>query len=256
MSSSCSTTSTLLPRSRSRLAACRSAARCRAGAGRCWARPARTSRRSGRSRSGWPAGCAGPRRRTACPRRDSRRQVAQPHVVEKAQPRSDLAHHLVGDLAAWPPWMLKAVEPGLRMGQGGMFDLVDRQALVVTRRPCGPRSTCRASRLQPRALALRGRRAPPGSAPRSSRTAGGVGLAPAPLEVGDDPFPRMPALDVAHLARRWRPRHGRMNGMSSLPAAVQQQSAARPSWSASSNGLRRCPRRQWSRHALSSRPKL
>ena len=44
----------------------RSAGGCRAGAGRCSARRARRARRPGRTRSGWPAGSAAPRRRTAC----------------------------------------------------------------------------------------------------------------------------------------------------------------------------------------------
>ena len=45
------------------------AAGCRAGAGRWSARRGCRARRRGRSRSGWPAGCAGPRRRRAWRRR-------------------------------------------------------------------------------------------------------------------------------------------------------------------------------------------
>ena len=63
-------------RRRSPCCRCRAAAsappaagRCRAGAGRSTARRARRARRSAPSRSARPAGCAGSRRRTACPRR-------------------------------------------------------------------------------------------------------------------------------------------------------------------------------------------
>ena len=66
-SSSCSTTSTCC-RGRAGASACRSGARCRAGAARCAARRARTSRRSAPSRSATRAGCAAPRRPTACRR--------------------------------------------------------------------------------------------------------------------------------------------------------------------------------------------
>ena len=45
-------------------AACSRGAGCRAGAARWWARPGCTARRPGRSRSGWPGGCAAPRRPT------------------------------------------------------------------------------------------------------------------------------------------------------------------------------------------------
>ena len=49
------------------LRACRSAAGCRAGGGRWTARPGRRGPRPARCRSGWPAGCAGPRRPTGWP---------------------------------------------------------------------------------------------------------------------------------------------------------------------------------------------
>ena len=59
-------------RGRAAAAACRAGVRCRAGAGRSTVRRARTARRSGRSRSGWPAGCAGSRRPTAWRNRATR----------------------------------------------------------------------------------------------------------------------------------------------------------------------------------------
>ena len=68
VSSSCSTTMTVLPRSRSRASVVR-ACDCRADAGRSTARPEHRARRSGSSQSAWRDGCAafaaGERRRRA-----------------------------------------------------------------------------------------------------------------------------------------------------------------------------------------------
>jgi hypothetical protein len=63
--SSCSTTSTVLPLARSEPGASRSAGRCRGRAGRWRVRRARRARRKGSSRAGPRGGCAGPRRRRA-----------------------------------------------------------------------------------------------------------------------------------------------------------------------------------------------
>ena len=64
VSSSCSTTTTVLPWSRSR-ARVSSSGRCRGGAGRSKARRGCRARRPGRSRSARPGGCAASRRRKA-----------------------------------------------------------------------------------------------------------------------------------------------------------------------------------------------
>ena len=85
-------------RGRAAAAASRAAGRCRAGAGRSRARPAHRARRSGRSRSGWPAGCAGSRRPTAC-RSRATGQIVEPDIVQEAQPLADLPQDALGDLA-------------------------------------------------------------------------------------------------------------------------------------------------------------
>ena len=94
--SSCSTTITVLPRSRNRRG-CRSGARCRAGAGRSRARPRCRGRPRATSRSVWPAD---PLRLAARQRgrRPLEREVADAHVVEEAQALVDLAQDQAGDL--------------------------------------------------------------------------------------------------------------------------------------------------------------
>jgi hypothetical protein len=182
MSSSCSTTSTLLPRSR-RCAGCRSGGRCRAGAGRCWARPARTSRRSGPSRSGWPGGCAG---LAAAERLGAavQAQVVQAHVVQELQPQADLAHHLVGDLGLGAVQLQRGrSRPAPR--QRGVADLVDGARLGRPRR-----SSRGAPRAQARAGAVRaGLQAAVARQFLAHRHR--VGLAVAPLHVGDDALERV-----------------------------------------------------------------
>ena len=56
---------------------------------------------SGPRRSGWPGGCAGPRRRQRLGAA-VQAQVVQAHVVQELQPRGLLAHHLVGNLGLAP----------------------------------------------------------------------------------------------------------------------------------------------------------
>ena len=66
VASSCSTTTTLLPRSRSSNRPARSRARCLEGASPWSARRGRSRPRPTPSRSGWPGGLAATRRRRAC----------------------------------------------------------------------------------------------------------------------------------------------------------------------------------------------
>ncbi len=66
ISSSCSTTTTVFPKSRKPGQRADQPRRCPPRAARCSARPARRSRRTDPRRAGSPAGCAAPRRRRAC----------------------------------------------------------------------------------------------------------------------------------------------------------------------------------------------
>jgi hypothetical protein len=96
VSSSCSTTSTVLPRSRSCFSV-PAAARCRAGAGRSTARPGCRARPPAGCRSAWPGGSAAPRRRRAS-RRAAQREVLQPHVHQELEPLPHLLQDGAGDL--------------------------------------------------------------------------------------------------------------------------------------------------------------
>ena len=75
----------------------RAAGGCRADAGRWSARRARTARRSGRCRSGWPGGCAAIRRRTASAPA-GQRQVIQADIDQELQAIADLAQQFAGHL--------------------------------------------------------------------------------------------------------------------------------------------------------------
>ena len=86
VSSSCSTTTSVLPLALQLLAACRAASGCRADAGRWSARRACSRRRAGSSRAAPRAGCAAPRRRRASARR-GRARGSQADVAQEAQAR-------------------------------------------------------------------------------------------------------------------------------------------------------------------------
>ena len=83
VSSSCSTTISVLPMSRRCLSVPMQLARCRAGAGRWTAHPEYRARRQGWNRSASPAGCAGPRRRRACPPRGRASDSPDPTSTRK-----------------------------------------------------------------------------------------------------------------------------------------------------------------------------
>ena len=119
-------------------------------------------------------------------------QVVQAHVVQELQPRADLAHDLVGNLGLGAA-QLQAFEIGQRVGQGLVFDAVDRFAgrvVVLLQEDVA----CLAP--QPRTRAIRA-----GFGGLVARQVlahrGGIRLAKAPLQVGQDAFEGVRALHRA-----------------------------------------------------------
>ena len=97
-SRSCSTSSSVLPRSRRRCRRRDESAVCRAGAVRWSARRARTTRRTDRCRSGSRGGCAAPRRPImSAPTRCSVR-YSNPTSIRKLQAIANLLQQFAGDL--------------------------------------------------------------------------------------------------------------------------------------------------------------
>jgi hypothetical protein len=96
VSSSCSTTMTLLPLSRSPIRVSMSMAVVALDAGRCWARRAHSRRRAGSSRAGRRADAlglaAGQRRRRAV-----QAQIAEPDLLQKAEPPAHLGEQVMAD---------------------------------------------------------------------------------------------------------------------------------------------------------------
>ena len=114
-------------------------------------------------------------------------QVAQAHVVEEQQARGDLSHHLARDLGLGAR-QLQGRAPGMGLGQRGMAHLVDGAGLLAL-------ADAHEARLaaQPRAAAV----GADGDAAQPRQVVAhhaGLGLAPAPRDVGDDALEGM-ALD-------------------------------------------------------------
>jgi hypothetical protein len=92
--------------------ACPAGGGCRAGAGRCWARRGHRARPPARSRSGWPGGCAAPRRRrgwapggrgsNSAGRRSSGTRAARISLRTSSAISMPLAHGDGGALGAQP----------------------------------------------------------------------------------------------------------------------------------------------------------
>jgi hypothetical protein len=116
--------------------------------------------------------------------------IVQAHVVQELQPRADLAHDLVGDLGLGA-LQLQAFEVGQAIGQRLVLDAVDRLAAV-----CALRQQENMARFtfEPRAAAIRaglGRLVARQVFAYRHR----IGLAKAPLQVGQEAFEGVRAFD-------------------------------------------------------------
>ena len=125
------------------------------------------------------------------------RQGIEAHVVEEAQARADLLHHLGGDLGL-RALQVQAFEVAEGLGQGAVADLVDGARVAGV----GIEQldvACLAA--QTGAMAI-GAGLGLLVAAQLFAHGGGIGLLEAALEVGNDPFENMRALDLALLAAR------------------------------------------------------
>ena len=162
----------------------RAAGRCRAGAGRSTARRARTSRRSGPSRSATRAGCAAPRRRTAS-RRSGRATGSRARRCSGTAAGSTISLMILSAIAWRWPSSFRPAKNSTGLLQRPAAHFVDR-ALVAG----WPTLTCRASR-RSRVPSHSGQGLEFRYLASSSRTIDRIGFAIAALQVRDDPFERM-----------------------------------------------------------------
>ena len=142
------------------------------------------------------------------------REVAQPDVVEKAQPRRDFALHPGPDLG-FGALQLQLLEPMQRLRQRDLADLVDGAGLLAF-------ANVHVARLRPQAAAV-ALRADLGAAQTRQLFAHGrvAALAPAPLEVGQQ------ALEGVAFAHRLASVEGVVEADGLRARAVQQHLAHR-----------------------------